>query len=99
MKIIHIIFCGTLLSLISVTHAADVEAGRELSLSCAACHGPEGESFNDHWPNLAGQKKGYMVLQLKAFREGRRYDPWMSPMALPLSDKDIDDLTAFYSSF
>lgn len=98
MKISHIIFCISLLSVTLALHAGDVNSGRTKSLDCGACHGPEGKSFNDHWPNLAGQKPGYIILQLKAFRDGSRYDPWMSPMAKPLSDKEIDDLATFYSS-
>jgi cytochrome c553 len=98
MKISHIFLYYILLLVTPVLYAADTDSGRELSLRCGACHGPEGRSFNDHWPNLAGQKKGYLILQLNAFREGRRYDPWMSPMALPLSDQDIEDLAAFYNS-
>jgi cytochrome c553 len=33
---------------------------------------------------------------LKAFRDGKRTDPTMAPMAMPLSDQDIADLAAFY---
>jgi cytochrome c553 len=35
---------------------------------------------------------------LKAFRDGQRSNPMMSPMAAPLSDTDIEDLAAYYSS-
>jgi cytochrome c553 len=40
----------------------------------------------------------YLVAQMKAFRDGKRKDPMMSPMAAPLSDADIDNLAAYYSS-
>jgi cytochrome c553 len=78
--------------------AGDAAAGQARSGTCAACHGPTGTSPNDLWPNLAGQKPGYMVKQMKAFRDGTRADPMMSPMAKPLSDADIDNLAAFFSS-
>ncbi len=64
---------------------------------CVACHGALGQSNYTYFPNLAGQKKTYIVNQLKAFRDGTRSDPWMTPMALPLSDKEIDELARFYS--
>jgi cytochrome c553 len=35
---------------------------------------------------------------MKAFRDGKRNDPMMSPMAKPLSDADIDNLAAYFSS-
>jgi len=78
--------------------AGDAAAGKAKSATCAGCHGADGISQNDLWPNLAGQKEGYMVAQLKAFRAGERSNPMMSPMAAPLSDEDIADLAAYFSS-
>jgi len=77
--------------------AADAEAGKAKSATCAACHGGDGTSSNDLWPNLKGQKNGYLVKQIKAFRDGGRTDPMMSSMAKGLSDEDIDNLAAYYS--
>ncbi len=78
--------------------AGDAAAGKSKSGLCAACHGAAGISANDIWPNLAGQKEGYLKKQIKAFRDGDRKDPMMSPMASPLSDDDIDNLAAYFSS-
>jgi cytochrome c553 len=83
---------------ISTVSAGDAAAGKAKSATCAACHGANGISNNDIWPNLAGQKEGYLIAQLKAFREGTRSNPMMSPMAAPLSDADIEDLAAYFSS-
>ncbi len=82
----------------SVASAGDIAAGKARSVTCAACHGANGISPNDIWPNLAGQKKGYLVKQIKAFRDGDRKDPAMTPMAMGLSDQDIENLAAFYAS-
>jgi cytochrome c553 len=38
------------------------------------------------------------VKQMKDFRDGNRTDPMMSPMAKPLSDSDIENIAAYYSS-
>ena len=78
--------------------AGDAEAGKAKSATCAGCHGAAGVSANPLWPNLAGQKDAYLVKQMKAFRDGTRSDPMMSPMAKPLSDADIDNLAAYFSS-
>ena len=78
--------------------AGDIAAGKTKAASCAGCHGPDGISANPLWPNLAGQKAPYLVKQLKAFRDGVRQDPMMSAMARPLSDADIENLAAYYSS-
>jgi cytochrome c553 len=81
-----------------LTMAADAAAGKTKAATCVACHGANGMSPNDLWPNLAGQKEGYLVKQLKAFRDGQRNDPMMAPMAAPLSDADIADLAAYFAS-
>ena len=78
--------------------AGDAATGKAKSASCAGCHGPAGVSNNPLWPNLAGQKEAYLVKQMKAFRDGERNDPMMAPMAKPLSDDDIANLAAYYSS-
>jgi cytochrome c553 len=78
--------------------AGDIAAGKTKAASCAGCHGSDGISANPLWPNLAGQKAPYLVKQLKAFRDGGRQDPMMSAMAIPLSDADIENLAAYYSS-
>lgn len=80
-------------------HAAgDPAAGKQKAGTCIACHGQNGISTNDLWPNLAGQKAGYLVKQMKAFKDGSRKDPMMAPMVKGLSDQDMADLAAYYSS-
>ncbi|MFN2309320.1 MAG: cytochrome c [Gammaproteobacteria bacterium] len=78
--------------------AADAAAGKAKAASCAGCHGAAGVSNNPLWPNLAGQKEAYLVKQIKAFRDGTRADPMMAPLSKPLSDDDIANLAAYYSS-
>ena len=82
----------------SAEEVGDVAAGKALSATCLACHGPGGNSLNPMWPNLAGQHPNYIKRQLKAFKKGLRYDPVMAPMALPLSDKAMTDLGAYFAS-
>ncbi|WP_438865619.1 c-type cytochrome [Neptunicella sp.] len=80
------------------TMAGDIAAGKSKSTSCAACHGVKGVSMIPMYPNLAGQKEQYLKKQLKDLRDGVRKDPVMSAMAKPLSDTDIEDLAAYFSS-
>lgn len=86
-----------LLTAAAAQAAGDAEAGKGKTGTCVACHGADGISPNPLWPNLAGQKDQYLIAQMKAFRDGERQNPMMSPMAMPLSDQDIEDLAAFYS--
>jgi len=78
--------------------AGTKEAGQTKSTACIACHGLDGNSANPEWPSIAGQNNAYLVRQLKAFRDGQRQNPLMTPMATPLSDQDIDDLAAYFSA-
>ena len=78
--------------------AGDAAAGKSKAATCQACHGANGISPNDMWPNLAGQKAGYLMAQMKAFRDGQRTNPMMAPMVANLSDDDIANLAAYYSS-
>ena len=75
----------------------DAAAGEARAAVCAACHGANGISSSEMWPNLAGQKAGYLVKQLQAYRDGTRKDPSMGAMAESLSDEDIGNLAAYYS--
>jgi cytochrome c553 len=78
--------------------AGNIDAGKTKSASCAACHGNNGVSAQDLYPNLAGQKARYIVKQLRAFESGARPEPTMAAMASVLSDVDMADLAAYYSS-
>jgi cytochrome c553 len=78
--------------------AADINMGKIKSVTCAACHGNKGISLIHVYPNLAGQKEQYLVLQIKAFRDGERKNMVMSAMASGLSDTDIVNLSAYYAS-
>ena len=89
---------GLLLVTVNAGLAGDLAAGKSRAASCSGCHGVKGISANPLWPNLAGQKDAYLAKQLKAFRDGTRSDPMMTPMAKPLSDADIENLAAYYSS-
>jgi cytochrome c553 len=76
----------------------DVAAGKEKSQVCAACHGIDGNSPNPVWPKLAGQHAEYIAKQLRDIKNGERENAQMSPMAANLSEEDILDLAAYYSS-
>lgn len=75
-----------------------VEEGKAKSLTCTACHGPEGNSATALWPNIAGQNAPYTVAQLKAYKDGSRQDPLMSAQAMMLSEEDMADLAVYFET-
>ncbi|TMH97636.1 MAG: c-type cytochrome, partial [Betaproteobacteria bacterium] len=91
-------FFFALIALPAVVSGQDIEAGRKKAEACAACHGPDGNSVLPLFPILAGQTSRYLYLQLRDFKEGRRADPQMSPMAAPLTREEMFDLAAFFAA-
>lgn len=89
----------SMLLLAGVAQAAgDAARGKAKSVTCAACHGPDGNSAAATFPRLAGQNEDYIIHSLHAYQKGTRKNSMMSPMAAPLSPSEIDDLAAYFSS-
>ena len=82
-------------SLIKVAgNAAD---GKKRAADCTGCHGADGNSPNNTWPNLAGQNAAYLVRILTAYKSGDQEDVAMTPIAKDLGDADIQNLAAYYA--
>lgn len=81
--------------------AGDAAAGKTKAAICAACHGTNGKATAPMYPNLAGQNEAYLVSALKAYRSKERQggmSSLMHPQAANLSDDDINNLAAYFSS-
>ena len=83
----------------SLAGAADLNAGKaKVQVVCSACHGNNGVSVSDAIPNLAGQKAAYLEAQLKALKDGSRKNALMNAIAPQLSNDDIANVAAYFSS-
>lgn len=78
--------------------AGNAQAGATKAAVCAACHGVDGNSVNPEWPNLAGQNAAYIYEQLQLFKAKRRYNPLMEPIVAPLTEQEMADLAAYFST-
>jgi cytochrome c553 len=76
----------------------DIAAGKAKAQACAACHGADGNSPSGQFPNLAGQTWRYIYIQLKDYKEGRRTDPVMTPMATSLSRQEMIDIANYFAA-
>lgn len=76
----------------------NINAGQQKAQVCQGCHGVEGNSTIPMYPKLAGQIEGYLAKELRDFKSGARKDPVMSALAMPLSDSDIINVSAYYAS-
>lgn len=81
----------------------DPEAARSKISMCIGCHGIKGYKANFpkvyHVPKIAGQNAEYIVAALNDYASGARTFPSMEAIAQSLSEQDIADLAAYYSSF
>ncbi len=75
---------------------------------CVFCHGSTGKTPYTIYPNIGGQKKNYLSRQLFAMRESAinviqhakkeaRFHRIMAPSMLDLTDKEIDDISEYFS--
>jgi cytochrome c553 len=81
-----------------ILHAeGNISAGKEKAAACVSCHGDNGNSMVSTFPKLAQQHSSYLVIQLQAFKSGERKNPMMSSIAMGLTDKDMDDIAAYYA--
>lgn len=69
-----------------------------LTASCSACHGADGVAPSSDWPSLAGQKQGYLLAQLKAFKSGHRTNVLMDNQLSNKSEADLVKIAQHYAS-
>jgi cytochrome c553 len=99
MRLLPILAAAALIAACGSAFASgNAEAGQKKSTPCQACHGPNGISVSPAFPNLAGQNVDYIMEALKQYKDGRRANPIMKGQAANLSERDIEDLAAYFSS-
>lgn len=66
--------------------------------TCIVCHGVQGISATQQWPNLAGQHQHYLTKQLMDMKIGStRCNESMSELLATLSGVEIEQLAAYYA--
>lgn len=68
-----------------------------LSDACIGCHGTQGHSQHQGYPTLAGQPATYLAAQLQRFASGERANPNMGPLAMSLSEAEIEQLSEYFA--
>lgn len=86
----------------SQTPAGNAEAAKSKISMCIGCHGIPGYKtvypHVYHVPMITGQPQLYLFNALQAYKSGARNHPSMRGIAQSLSDQDMADLAAYYSS-
>ena len=92
-----LLFCG-----FSTAHAQQSAAAlhqRANAAMCANCHGSEGKTVDGSAvPSIIGMPKDYMILQMKAFKDGTRPATVMHQLTKGLSDAQIESIANYYAS-
>ncbi len=98
-------FAPLLISTIALSTASafaaqpDLEAGKAKAVACQACHGADGNAGTDpQYPRLAGQYRDYLAHALHSYKKGERKNPIMAGFVTTLSDQDIENVAAYFSS-
>jgi cytochrome c553 len=78
--------------------AADIEAGKAQAQTCIACHGPGGNSVTPGVPSISGHAAQAISMQLYNYREDNRKNPQMTPMAVNLTNRQMNDLAAYFAT-
>lgn len=92
-----IIVAAVLVATGQVMADGDIKAGEGKAVSCAGCHGANGEGSGDN-PAIAGWDVELFKSSMQAYKSGEKEDPMMNMLVAPLSDEDIADLAAYYAS-
>jgi cbb3-type cytochrome c oxidase subunit III len=102
-RCLELLLASALLLLVAPAFSAeDIEIARLATQVCANCHGPHGDSVSSAFPRLAGQQAAYIEVQLKAFKDQSRGDPYaqayMWGMASQLDEGTMKRLGAYYAA-
>ena len=83
----------------ALAFGADLVAGQvKVKQVCSACHGQDGNSQSPDYPKLGGQYPDYLAKALRDYKSGARKNPIMAGFAATLTDKDIDNVAAYFAS-
>lgn len=81
--------------------SGNIANGKKKAATCFACHGVDGNSVDPQYPRLAGQYNVYLQQVLHEYKGDQvdtRNNPIMKGMVASLSDQDIEDVAAYFSS-
>lgn len=78
--------------------AQDDGAARSLAATCANCHGTDGRSATKEVIPLAGLPKGFLVDQMKAFKDGKRPATIMHQLAKGYTDAQIELIADYFAA-
>lgn len=93
------VLCWAALALSARAGARFEDSIAQRTLPCATCHGKQGRAAPDgYYPRIAGKPAGYLLNQLRNFRDGRRHYGLMAAMVDPLSDAYLQEIANHFAA-
>lgn len=98
MKAVKLLAVVSTMILASQVQAGDVQAGATKAAACVACHGSA--SFPGIFPivQLAGRDADKLATKTNKYRTGKLISPMMNLAVMTMTDKDVEDVSAYYQS-
>jgi len=90
--------CLALLAILGGAVAQAADRAEALSLTCNGCHGPDGVSFGEHIPSIAGQNAEYLFRVLQEFRDGEREATIMGRVARGYPVYDLRKIAGYFAA-
>jgi cytochrome c553 len=91
--------CGEKTNVGGKPTAEDINAGKGVAArDCKGCHGLDGKGVAPGIPHLAAQRERYLLASLKEYKEGKRMHAALRDLAVHMSDKEMQQVVAYYSS-
>lgn len=94
------LFVASVLSaaMASAAWAGDPVAGQTKASGCMICHGTTGFPGIFYTLQLAGRNADKLVIKTNKYRTGKIMHPVMNMAVMSLTDKDVEDISAYYAA-
>jgi cytochrome c553 len=74
-----------------------VQAGKTAAAGCAGCHGDGGISKTPGMPSLSGLDPKFLVVAMKAYKNGQRRNDMMKSMLASVTDASMNNIALYYA--
>ena len=82
----------------TAAHAGDPVVGKQKAAACMACHGNETFGGIFYTLQLAGRDADKLAIKTNKYKTGKILHPMMNMATAFFSEKEIEDITAYYKS-
>jgi len=98
MKAITLVLTAAALAAATPASAGDAVAGKQKAALCVACHGNDSFGGIFYTLQLGGRNADKLTVKTNKYRTGKLLHPLMNLATIPLNDKDVEDIAAYYQS-